>query len=115
MRMRPRSGDPGALPVSATVLLLIDFINPLDFEGAQNLRDAAVAAARATAVLKRRARSQGIVCIYANDNYATWHSSFEDVHRHGTACARDRRRAGCAQLLAPTQADFTVLNHARKP
>lgn len=97
----------GSLPPSPVVLLLIDFINPLDFEGAQELAPAALAAARATVVLKRRAVRQGVACIYANDNYGVWHSNFPDVLRH---C---RARGGAAReltrLLAPGRRDYTVL------
>jgi nicotinamidase-related amidase len=56
------------LPRSRSVLLLIDFINPMDFPGAEDLAEGAVEAARATAALKASLRKAGVPAIYANDN-----------------------------------------------
>ncbi len=67
------------LPASPVVLLLIDFVNPLRFEGAQRLRAAAVDAALATAQLRRRARRANVQTVYANDNYGVWRSDFKDL------------------------------------
>jgi nicotinamidase-related amidase len=96
-----------ALPSSRQVLLLIDFINPLDFEGSEALEPAALAAAQATRALKRRLARQGVACIYANDNYGVWRSNFDGIRR---LC---RERGGVARrlatLLAPSRADFTLL------
>ena len=58
-------------------LLLIDFLNPLDFPGAERMRKAAFAAARRTAALKRKARAAGISCIYCNDHFGMWDASAE--------------------------------------
>ena len=64
------------LPPSPTVLLLVDYVNPLDFEGAEALAPAAVAAARATASLRRSLRGSQTQVVYANDNYCVWRSDF---------------------------------------
>jgi nicotinamidase-related amidase len=96
-----------ALSPSPVVLLLIDFINPLDFDGSGQLIPAALRAARATLALKRRVRRHGGACIYANDNYGIWHSSFEGVHRQ--CLARGGAARALATLLAPRPRDYTVL------
>jgi hypothetical protein len=52
--VRPNGLRPARLPPHKKVLLLVDFINPLDFPGGQELAPAAVEAARACADLKKR-------------------------------------------------------------
>ena len=88
-------------------MLLVDFINPFDFDDSEKLEARAVPAARRTAELKRRASAAGIACIYANDNFGRWRSEFsrvvaECVDRGGTSRA-------IADLLAPTPEDFSIL------
>ena len=67
------------LPPSERVLLLVDFINPFNFPGAERLAPAAVEAARATAGLKERLAAEGVTTIYANDNYGVWQSDFHTL------------------------------------
>jgi nicotinamidase-related amidase len=97
----------GALPPSPTVLVLVDFINPLDFDGAEALRPSALEAARATAALRRRAARDGVQTVYANDNYGVWQSDFKAVW------ARCRAMRGVpaeiARLLQPRRRDLTIL------
>lgn len=101
------SGTPGATAPSPVALVLIDFVNPLDFPGADDLAPAALQAARSTAVLLRRARERGIACIHANDNYGIWRSDFEQL-RH--QCQRKGGiPARMARWLAPVSGDYTVL------
>ena len=96
-----------ALPHARTVLLLVDLINPLQFDGAEHLAGPAVQAATAVAALKRDAAARGVPAIYVNDNFGRWHSDFRalltDCRRQGGAAAR------LVQLLAPRADDFTVL------
>lgn len=107
---RPSSrvgGDGSLLEKSPTVLLLVDFINPLDFPGSEDLAPSALAAARATARLKRRLERDGVTCIYANDNYGVWRSEFRDIL---AMCKERPGPAGdIARLLAPAQADLAIL------
>lgn len=89
------------------VLILVDYINPLDFPGAEKLARPALKAAQATARLKQRMARRGFACIYANDNYGQWRSEFHDVLAH---C---RQRTGIsaeiATTLAPGPADLMLL------
>ena len=48
-----------ALEPSHTVLVLVDFINPMHFPGAENLVDDALQAAQATARIKRGGKWHG--------------------------------------------------------
>jgi len=95
------------LPVSDRVLLLVDFINPLDFPGGDKLAQPAIAAARATAKLKSRLASKGVPTIYANDNYGVWQSDF---HSLVSACLSiEGAPAEIARLLYPQAQDLTIL------
>lgn len=92
---------------SSTVLLLVDFINPLDFPGADELRAPAVEAAQRTARLKRQVAKDGIRAVYANDNYGFWHADFAHLW---SRCSRARGESRkMANLLKPLERDFTVL------
>jgi nicotinamidase-related amidase len=95
------------LPTSRRVLLLVDYINPLDFPGAEALARRAWPAAQATAQLKQRMVRRGCMCIYANDNYGIWHSEFRDLLERCRALPGVRGKI--ADLLAPAAGDLTVL------
>ena len=98
---------PARLPRSRRVLLLVDFINPLDFPGAEHLARPALAAARATAQLKERLAAEGVPAIYANDNYGVWQSDF---HSLVSACLGMEGPPGeIASLLYPQAHDLTIL------
>lgn len=90
-----------------TALLLIDVINDLDFEGAENLLAQANPMALALANLKRRAKANGIPVIYANDNFGRWRSDFPKLVDH---CLQPegRGREIVAQLR-PDDDDYFVL------
>ncbi len=103
----PGGLHPGRLPRSPRVLLLIDFINPFGFPGADKLAAPAVEAARRTAALKARLARQGVAAIYANDNYGVWQSDF---HSLVSACLGMEGPAGeVARLLYPQAEDLTIL------
>jgi nicotinamidase-related amidase len=92
---------------SKRVLLLVDFINPLDFPGAERLAAPAIAAARATAGLKAQLAAEGVTTIYANDNYGVWQSDF---HSLVTAClGMDGPSGEIARLIYPQAGDLTIL------
>jgi nicotinamidase-related amidase len=94
-------------PKPRTALLLIDFMNPLDFAGAQALARAALRAAARTAALKARLVQDKVPAIYCNDNFGRWESDFAAVIEH--CRARGGIPARLAALLAPARADRSVL------
>jgi len=104
----PPSGlKPVKLPRSERVLLLVDFINPLDFPRGEHLAAPAVEAARATAALKQRLAAEGVTAIFANDNYGVWQSDF---HTMVATCVGMQGPAGeIARALYPQANDLTIL------
>jgi len=96
-----------SLRKSPTVLLLVDFINPLQFPEADALAPPALAAAAATARLKRRLAMEKVQTVYANDNYGTWHSDFHGTWRRCRALGGAPRRL--AQALMPAADDLAIL------
>jgi nicotinamidase-related amidase len=76
-------------------LLVIDMINDFEFENAEVLFPRALAAAKAIAALKQKARRSGVPVLYVNDNFGKWRSTFAPCSP--TACtmecaaARSRR------------------------
>jgi nicotinamidase-related amidase len=95
------------MPTPRTALLLIDFMNPLDFDGGAALAPSALRAAARTAALKRRLARRSVPAIYCNDNFGRWESDFAAVMEN---C---RRRGGApaqlVQRLAPEPDDRSVL------
>jgi nicotinamidase-related amidase len=88
-------------------LLLIDFFNPMDFEGGAALARAARRAAGNAALLKARLREAGVPAIYANDNFGHWESEFSALV---SACRELRGAPGeIARLLAPDEDDRSIL------
>ena len=88
-------------------LLIIDMINAFDFPGAQAMLPRALAAAKATAALKRRARKAGVPVVYVNDNFGRWRSDFRSTLAH---CLREGVRGKpIAELLKPDEDDYFVL------
>lgn len=98
---------PNGLNKSERALLLVDFINPLDFPQAPDLAPHALTAAKNADQLARVARRRGVPVIYANDNFGRWQSDFSSMVKslqegQGTC-------ATIARLLRPRQQDLTVL------
>jgi nicotinamidase-related amidase len=98
---------PAKVPRSARVLVLIDYINPLNFPGAEKLAPFALAAARATHRLREKLEAQKVAVVYANDNYGVWQSDFQ--HLVAECCAREDTSGEIARLLAPRARDITLL------
>ena len=98
---------PAKVPRSPRVLVLIDYINPLNFPGAEKLARPALVAARATLRLREKLDAQKVAVVYANDNYGVWQSDFQDLV---AACsAREDESGEIARLLAPRATDITLL------
>jgi nicotinamidase-related amidase len=88
-------------------LLLIDWINDLEFEEGEKLLPQALTAARATAALRRRAKQAGVPVIYCNDNFGRWRSDFRALLAH--VLEDGVRGQPLAALLAPEEDDYFVL------
>jgi isochorismate hydrolase len=91
----------------AAALLLIDWINDLEFDGGDRLLPQALAAAKATAALRKRAKQAGVPVIYCNDNFGRWRSDFRTLLEH--LLHDDVRGKPIAELLAPDEKDYFVL------
>jgi len=92
---------------ASVVLLLIDVINDLEFEGGDQLLIFALPAAEKIAALKRRATLNGIPAIYVNDNFGKWRSDFKKLISH---CLEDGVRGrALVELLRPGPDDYFVL------
>jgi nicotinamidase-related amidase len=88
-------------------LLLIDWINDLEFEAGDRILPQALAAAQATAALRRRAKQAGVPVIYCNDNFGKWRSDFRATLEH--VLKDGVRGQRLAELLAPDDDDYFVL------
>lgn len=95
------------VPRSPRVLVLIDFINPLDFPGAEKLAPGALQAARATVKLRERLDPDKVTVIYANDNYGVWQSDFHSLVAQ--CLGREDTSGEIARLLSPRATDITLL------
>jgi nicotinamidase-related amidase len=93
--------------LTSAALLLIDVINPFDFERAAQLYERALPAARRVHLLRRRARRRRLPIIYVNDNFGHWRSDFRETVRQALVHGYDKGRI--ARLLRPSQADYFVL------
>jgi nicotinamidase-related amidase len=98
----------GSVPESSrVVLLLIDVINDMAFDGSEALVRQAVPMAKRLAVLKQRARDAKIPAVYINDNFGRWQSDFRRIVEH---CLEDGVPGeAVARLLQPTEDDYFVL------
>lgn len=95
------------LPCCDRALLLVDFINPLRFEGSEQIAAGALAAAQATHALRERLWAEGVPVIFANDNYGLWQSNFWAMVRH---CERQAGTVGeMTRLIAPGPRDIAIL------
>jgi len=106
---RSRSDDlhgfaPDECPVA---LLLIDWINDLEFDGGEQLFPQALAAAKATAALRKRAKQAGVPVIYCNDNFGKWRSDFRSLLEH--VLEDEVRGKPIGELLEPDEEDYFVL------
>ncbi len=91
---------------SRPALLLIDFINTLDFDGGEELAGRAVAAARHVRRLKRQARAEDVPTIYVNDHFGDWSANFDAVRRR---CERSKLGRELTALLRPMRGDLSIL------
>jgi len=97
------------LPQAAghAALLLIDVINPLDFQGAEDLLGAALALSEPIARMRDAADAAGVPVIYVNDNQNQWHS--QSSRLIDTMIEEDRPGRPLAERLRPREDDFFVI------
>jgi nicotinamidase-related amidase len=92
---------------SRTALLLIDVINPFDFEGGKAFARKALRVARAIGRLRDRVTDAGIPVIYVNDNFGRWRSDMLSIVAY---CIRpDMPGARVVDVLKPRKTDYVVL------
>jgi len=98
---------PSRAKPTSTALLLIDFLNPLDFPGAGRLKKRAIEAARHTAALKKQAQAAKLPCIYVNDHFGDWGASVAEV----IAAVEQSNPAAqeLVSLLGPGKGDISIL------
>lgn len=92
---------------SKVVLLLVDVINDLEFEGGEILAQHALPAAKTIAEVKSRAGRAGIPTIYVNDNFGRWRSDFRTLVSH--CIDDDTRGRPIVEILTPRPEDYFVL------
>lgn len=92
---------------ASVALLLIDWINDLEFDQGGKLLPQALAAAQATAALRRRAKQADVPVVYCNDNFGKWRSDFRATLDH--VLKDGVRGQPLAELLAPDERDYFVL------
>jgi nicotinamidase-related amidase len=92
---------------SESALLLIDVINPIDFDSGDNLLRHALPMAGALSALKRRAKAAGVPAIYVNDNFGRWRSEFPKIVEY---CLQPGVRGKpVVEQLAPEDDDYFIL------
>lgn len=88
-------------------LLVVDMINPLDFDGAVALQRQARLVAGRIAALKRRFKRESSPVIYVNDNFTQWQRDFNQLV---AICSQpDAKGASLARTLPPEHDDYIVL------
>ncbi len=88
-------------------LLLIDFINEMDFDGAEPLRDGALRAGDAVLRLRERADAFGMPVIYVNDNFGEWRTDWSDIVAQ--RAHEDSPTSELVRKVAPRDRDYHVV------
>jgi nicotinamidase-related amidase len=88
-------------------LVIVDMMNRLAFDGAEELARAALAIADPILSLREQADRAGVPVIYVNDNDDEWHSERTRIVEN--CLAEDSRGRELAQKLAPRRDDFFVI------
>ncbi|WP_312489227.1 isochorismatase family cysteine hydrolase [Sphingomonas sp.] len=107
MTMPPDDSPDSTTAPASAALIIIDMINDLDFDGGEQLREPAGAAARRIVALREAADKAGVPVIYVNDNFGHWHAERSTIVAH---CGRDDSpgRALIA-ALAPRDSDYFIV------
>jgi nicotinamidase-related amidase len=94
-------------PKSATAILIVDAINPLDFPGGRIFAKRAASTARRIARLAERARQAGVPVIFVNDNLGRWRPDIDALIEYVSAPGQAGRLL--VEVLRPQRKDFVVL------
>ena len=97
----------GARIGADAALLIVDMVNPFDFDGAEALLGPALRAAKCIRVLRDRFDRAGAPVVYVNDNFMNWQGDFHDLV---AAClAPEAPGAAIARLLQPGPLHYYIL------
>lgn len=88
-------------------LVIIDLFNSFDFPGGERLAQRALPAARRAAQIAAGFRASGDLVLYANDNFADWHTDFRQLVAAATAVGARGREVG--EAIRPAPEDFFIL------
>jgi nicotinamidase-related amidase len=88
-------------------VLIIDMINDLRFEGAQDLWPKVDAVASAVLGLRDRADRLGVPVVYVNDNYGRWRSDRSKIVEAGAAAPGPG--GALVRRMAPRPGDYFVI------
>lgn len=98
----------GSAPDKAkTALIIIDFLNELDFPEGPELLKNALPAVHRVAAFKRYLKQQKVPVIYANDNFGKWRSSHLDLVTH--CLKKNCLGRDLAKKIVPDKDDYFVL------
>jgi nicotinamidase-related amidase len=88
-------------------LLIIDLINEMAFDGAAEMAEAALAAAKVAKRLRHEADALGTPVIYVNDNYRQWRLGRNGLIAH---CLRSNENAAAlVRRIRPRSRDYLVV------
>jgi nicotinamidase-related amidase len=89
------------------VLLVVDVLNSLRFEGSEAFVPRALAVGERISALKKRTKALKIPAVYVNDNVGRWQSDVAAVIRESTS--DDAPGRALSRLLLPDREDYVVL------
>src|SRR6187549_2684451 len=103
----PKKNTFGTAIRADAALLVVDMVNPFDFDGAQALLGPALRAAKCIRALRDRFDRAGAPVVYVNDNFMHWQGEFRDLI---AAClAPEAPSAAIAHLLQPGPSHYYIL------
>lgn len=102
-----RESEPAERAPGGVGLLIIDLINDLAFDGAPQMAEAVLAAAKVAKGLRRDADALGMPVIYVNDNYRQWRLGRNGIVAH---CLRSNANAAAlVRRIRPRSRDYFVV------